>query len=140
MEGRMGIPKNAEDFAYRAVEMGELTIDSEGRIWRLAARRANRWGSGTVSIPCAPRRAEGGATYLTVRVMIEGKRVTALAHRLVWRHFRGPIPEGLTINHKDGIKSRNQPDNLELATHSEQMLHAVRMLGYDPTPNLRSRG
>ena len=133
--------KNCEDLVYAAVLMGELTIDDQGRIWRVAARRGNRWTGGTHSIPCEPRRAEKDiGEYLAIRMMLDLKRTHALAHRLVWRHFKGPIPEGLTVNHKNGKKKENWPDNLELATHSEQMLHAIHTLGYDPTPNLQSRG
>lgn len=50
------------------------------------------------------------------------------AHRLVWETFRGPVPDGLTINHIDGDKTNNRLDNLELATHQEQDTHA-RSLG-----------
>lgn len=134
----MGIPKNAEDFAYQAVQMGELEIDSDGRIWRVANRRFWRWTGRTTTRPCNRRTAERGATYLTVRVMIDYKRVTALSHRLVWRHFNGQIPAGMTVNHKNGNKQDNRPVNLELATHSEQMQHAIAKLGYDPTPNLHN--
>jgi hypothetical protein len=42
----------------------------------------------------------------------------------VWRVLRGPLPEGLTINHINGVKDDNRPDNLELATHFEQREHA----------------
>lgn len=126
----------AEELAYRAVRMGELEIDDQGMIWRVSARRWNRWEKMTVAIPCRPRRAEHDAgAYLQVRVMIDLKRVSACAHRLVWRHFRGPIPDGLTINHKDGHKKRNHPDNLELATISQQALHAIRYLGWRPEKN-----
>lgn len=48
----------------------------------------------------------------------------ALIHRLVYEHFGGPIPAGLTINHKDGDREHNWIDNLEVATMSEQMIHA----------------
>jgi hypothetical protein len=136
----VGIPKNAEDFAYQAVQMGELEIDREGRIWRVANRRFWRWIGRTTTQPCARKRAERGTTYLTVRVMIDYKRVTALSHRLVWRHFRGSIPAGMTINHKNGQKQDNRPSNLELATHSEQMQHARRVLGYRAEKNLPCRG
>lgn len=51
------------------------------------------------------------------------KRV--FVHRLVWEAFNGPIPDGLTINHKDGDKANNHLDNLEPATHLQQSDHAA---------------
>ena len=124
-------PKNVEELAYLAVKMGELEIDNAGQVWRVAARRWDRWTQKTRTIPCAPRRAEKvTGNYLQVRVMVDCVRANALAHRLVWRHFNGPIPPGLTINHKNGNPKDNSPGNLELATYSEQIRHAVRVLGY----------
>ncbi len=35
----------------------------------------------------------------------------------------------MTINHKNGHKSDNRPANLELATYSEQAIHARQVLG-----------
>ena len=130
-------PKYAEEFAYQAIEIGELEIDSQGRIWRVAARRGNRWGGGTRSIPCERRRAEKETStgYFQVRVMIDGVRSHALAHRLVWKHFNGSIPLMMTINHKNGDKQNNSPDNLELATCAEQTSHAVHVLGYHQKRN-----
>jgi hypothetical protein len=138
----MGIPKMTEERVYHAVVSGELTIDSAGMVWRVAARRWCRWTQSTVSIACSPRRAEKAtpAGYLQVRSMVNGERANALAHRLVWRHFNGPLPDGMTVNHKNGIKADNRPNNLELATHSEQIIHAMRVLGFNPVKNLRSRG
>jgi hypothetical protein len=123
-------PKNAEELVYPMVVAGELEIDEEGRIWRVAARHGDRWRRTARTRPCARRRAENDAgDYLQVRTMLNGRRVHATAHRLVWRHFRGPIPDGLTVNHIDGLKKRNVPSNLELATYSEQQLHALHVLG-----------
>lgn len=123
--------KHREEQVYEAVMTGELTIDEAGRIWRLAARRGDRWQGGARTIPCAPRRAETRASerYMQVRATVDGTRWHALAHRLVWRHFHGPIPNGMTINHKNGVRSDNRPSNLELATDSEQQLHAIHVLG-----------
>lgn len=122
-------PLNREDDIYPAVEAGELTIDSSGRIWRVAARRWDRWTSDVRTIPCAPRRAENETgKYLQVRVMFGGVRVHALAHRLVWRHVYGSIPQGLTVNHKNGRWADNRPVNLELATPAEQTRHAREVL------------
>lgn len=125
----MVYPRNRENEVYRAVEMGELTIDTQGRVWRVAARRGDRWGGGSRAIACNPRRAEHQAgKYMQVRVMFDGHRVYALAHRLVWRHFNSPIPEGLTVNHKNGRHTENWPENLELATYAEQVHHARSVL------------
>lgn len=57
------------------------------------------------------------------------------AHRVVWQAFRGPIPEGVTVNHINGIKNDNRLDNLELASHAEQFAHAIRA-GLRPPPKL----
>lgn len=46
------------------------------------------------------------------------------AHRLVYEAFVGPVPDGREINHKDGNKTNNRPDNLEVVTHQQNMDHA----------------
>lgn len=123
--------KQAEIFVYKLIEAGELEIDSEGRIWRVKKRTADRWTGGTKVTACARVRAEMGTPqgYLQVRAMIDRKRHYSAAARLVWMHFNGPIPQGMTVNHKDGMKQNNRPLNLELATYSEQRHHAIRELG-----------
>lgn len=50
-----------------------------------------------------------------------------MAHRLVWHYFFGPIPDGMCINHKNGIKDDNRPGNLEIVTYSENIKHAHRL-------------
>jgi len=123
--------KQAENLVYCLIVQGELEIDSDGRIWRVKKRTADRWTGGTKVTPCARVRAEQKTAqgYLQVRAMIDGKRHYAAAARLVWLHFKGPIPQGLTVNHKDGLKERNSPENLELATYSQQRHHAIQELG-----------
>ena len=131
--------KHREEQVYAAVTSGELEIDTMGQVWRVAARRWDRWTQTTRTIPCKRRRAENhNATgYRQVRVMVDGVRWHALAHRLVWRHCYGPIPTGMTVNHKNGIKHDNRPVNLELATDSEQQIHANQVLGTGPGANQR---
>ena len=122
---------SAENEVYKAVISGELEVDPDGTVWRVQARRADRWTGMTRAIPCRRRRAENVLTtgYLMVRVMFNGKRWHAMAHRLVYLHFYGPIPAGLTINHKNGAKGDNRPENLDLATPREQIAHARNVLG-----------
>lgn len=71
------------------------------------------------------RRAEHRAgEYLQVRVSINGRRCYTTAHRLVWHALKSSIPSGMFINHKNGIKDDNRPENLELATPSQNIRHA----------------
>lgn len=60
-----------------------------------------------------------------VQVSRHGK-LCMMAHRLIWESVHGPIPDGLQINHINGIKTDNRIANLELVTPRENSLHAYR--------------
>lgn len=79
-------------------------------------------------VPVARRRVEHRMPkgYLQVRAMIDGKRVCAGAHRLVWQHFKGDIPPGEEINHDNGLKDDNRPSNLLCGTGGDNVKHAYR--------------
>lgn len=47
-------------------------------------------------------------------------------HRVIAEKAYGPIPKGYVVNHKNGIKNDNRPDNLEVVTRSQDRLHAWR--------------
>jgi len=119
----MKVPSNhrqAERKLIRFVESGEWSIDDEGRIWRMRTWRGN---------PIKPRRAEKrGGKYLGISRMKYGVYIIGFAHRLVWQHFFGDIPDGLIINHINGAKKDNRPSNLELATYGYNAQHAHRVL------------
>lgn len=62
--------------------------------------------------------------YLCVHLHKNGKGYAKKVHRLVTAAFI-PNPEGKTeVNHIDGNKTNNRVENLEWATHSENMHHA----------------
>ena len=106
-----------EDEVLQHARDGFITIDAEGRCWK----------------PGTTQRAESRCGrdlgYLELRFTRNGVRYRAKAHRVVFRYHGGIIPAGLTINHKDGVKSNNHPANLEPATYLEQHRHARDVLG-----------
>ena len=52
-----------------------------------------------------------------IRVMVDGKRY--FVHRLIWVMCRGPIPDGMHIDHIDHDPTNNRIENLRLATTAE---------------------
>lgn len=53
----------------------------------------------------------------------KGKRLRFhLVHRLVWEGVHGKIPKGMEVHHRNGVKADNRIQNLELVTHSENLL------------------
>lgn len=117
-----------ERIAIKCVQLGEIEIDDKGQIWRIAARRGVIDSNETRLIPCERRRAEHRTPsgYLQFRTTIDGERIYCGAHRLVWQHFNGDIPPGHEINHDNGIKDDNRPENLLCGTSGENVAHAHR--------------
>lgn len=111
-------------------------IDDEGRIWRLMKRHGRGVAPGGGYLRgsrlshCPRVRAEYRTRqgYLLVAAMLNGRKTVTGAHRVVWASRNGSIPAKLTINHRNGKKADNRPENLELATYSEQRRHALEVL------------
>lgn len=54
---------------------------------------------------------------------------TATIHCLVAEAFHGPRPREHDINHKNGKKRDNRPENLDYVTRSENIIHSFRVVG-----------
>ncbi len=52
-----------------------------------------------------------------------------MAHRLIWIVAKGDIPDGLEVNHINGLKTDNRINNLELVTRADNVRHAHYVLG-----------
>ena len=61
--------------------------------------------------------------YLEVAVLKQGKRVKERVHRLVALAFCPGFQEGLTVNHIDGNRMNNRPQNLEWVSLARNTQH-----------------
>lgn len=76
--------------------------------------------------PHKPYKTRDG--YLVATLYVNSKPRRTGVHRLVALAFI-PNPEGKPqINHKNGVKTDNRPENLEWVTCSENNLHRCRVL------------
>lgn len=109
--GEVGAPYREAIFCDRA-RAGQFRVDEKGRIWRTVKGGECR----------AESRTRLG--YLQVRFAHDGRRHYFSAHRCVWAWLNGSIDPAITINHINGVKDDNRPENLELATRGENQRHA----------------
>jgi hypothetical protein len=63
-----------------------------------------------------------------------GQYRAAMIHRVIWEAVHGPIPDHLTVNHINGVKTDNRIANLELLTQMENNRHAIRTGLRGPAP------
>lgn len=67
--------------------------------------------------------------YQRIVLMRDANRVRYMCHRLVALAFV-PNPDNKPfVNHINGIRNDNRPENLEWCTQSENELHSTRILG-----------
>lgn len=66
--------------------------------------------------------------YMFVNFTIKHKTLNKLVHRLVAEAFLKDYDEKLQVNHKDGNRTNNNVDNLEMVTASENQKHAFNIL------------
>lgn len=111
--------------ALERIRLGLLKVDRDGSAWSTGHLNPKT----KVPIPHAPRRIATNPSpdgYLSVTF---GGRHRVSLHRLCYTVHVGPIPAGMTINHRNGVKTDNRIENLEVASYAENNLHAYKSLG-----------
>lgn len=73
----------------------------------------------------------GATTSKGYGCLSDGHR-TVLAHRLAWESVNGPIPDGLTVNHRCMNKRCVNPEHLELLTPGDNLRHGRGMRTHCP--------
>lgn len=71
--------------------------------------------------------------YKRVQLWKDGKGVMCLVHRLVAEAFLETYSVSLQVNHKNGIKSDNRVENLEMVTAKENQWHSYHILKTKPS-------
>jgi predicted XRE-type DNA-binding protein len=106
-------------FIEELVRSPHYRVDEEGAVWTTI----NRGGWPTD----VWRRADLVEKHGYKGVSFKHQKLAA--HRVVYRALKGELDARLVVNHIDGNKQNNHPDNLELITNSANNLHAQKFHG-----------
>ena len=66
--------------------------------------------------------------YYSLMLHKNGNATRFTVHRLVANAFLGNPDDGMTVNHKNGVRTDNRVENLEWCSQSDNILHASRIL------------
>lgn len=110
----------------------DVTTDLSGEKWKPVYGHGGRYyeasnagrirRGGKVLKPSTDTRG-----YLILHICVDGDDRCRQVHRLVAEAFLGPRPDGMTVNHINGIKVDNRVENLEYLTRADNIRHAVAM-------------
>ena len=111
---------NNEEWRIIPIFDGIYSVSNLGRVRRNTNGRGT-W-KGKIMIPIKKQKG-----YYGVCLRYKSKNRDILIHALVALAFIGERPKGYDINHKDGIKGNNRPDNLEYISHADNMHHGAKL-------------
>lgn len=101
---------------------GLYSVSSLGRVWR----EPNTYGCRNGRFR-KPQWTTAG--YFFLWLSKDNQVKSWHIHDLVTLAFFGPKPDGLCVNHKDGVPTNNRVGNLEYVTYRENAMHALDVLG-----------
>lgn len=67
-----------------------------------------------------------GSVHKDGYALLRANIVKYRAHRLVWIYHNGDIPDGLNIDHINGIRTDNRIENIRLATKAENAQNTIK--------------
>lgn len=98
-------------------------VSSLGRVRRMLNRSGNPLREPLILQLITRQRG-----YLNVNLWKQNRHHSRRVHRVVMAAFIGPVPEGMQVNHRNGIKTDNSLDNLEYVSPAENVRHAKEVL------------
>lgn len=118
-----------EQWADIAGFEGRYQISDQGRVKSLPFKQRYLLRTGVEAFRKTAERILAqqlqNSGYLIVHLHLDNKRTALCVHALVARAFVAGTGE--TVNHKDGVKTNNAAANLEWASYTENLLHAVAL-------------
>jgi hypothetical protein len=137
----MTLSKNDHLIESEILDDHNYDVRPDGTIW-------TRWSrNGAGLIPKGQWRKIGSSDtdgYVQVNLTMAASRrgeyrnkKKIFAHRIVFLKYVGPLNDRLVINHKNGIKSDNRPENLEQITSYENTMHSIKVLKNYPLHNFK---
>lgn len=107
------------DEIWKPYREGIYHVSNIGRIKRMAPGINARVGE-------IKKVGKSSMGYWQFSGFFGGKAKNVYVHRAVAEAFIGEIPDGYEINHKNGIKTDNRVENLEIVTRSQNCIHAIK--------------
>lgn len=96
----------------------------------------------TLGTPCwlwtGNMQVQGYGCFGTHKERSRWKR--AAAHKVLWEHVNGPVPEGLELDHLCRVRRCVRPDHLEAVTHTENVRRGEAGLHNPPPPTHCPKG
>jgi hypothetical protein len=106
-------------FFLYLIELGVFSIDGSGRIWREGYIRCGRFYRALSRV-----RAETvHYHYNHVTFSCGGGKRRISASKLVYMYFKGPVPDGMSVQNINGERNDNRPENIRLVNLWNQKSH-----------------
>lgn len=101
---------------------GIYEVSDQGNVRRLAGRRIG--GAWIKAHPMKLTKMKIGYLMVGLWNVVQTKRTV---HSLVAEVFLGPLQDGHTVNHLNGVKTDNRLENLEYCTRGDNIRHSYAL-------------